>query len=60
MENLKTLLKKSLQDIKNRLDTKSQQFTRDFYCKSKSKKAEKVKALEGLEEPKWYNESRKH
>lgn len=41
-------------------DEKSQQFARDFYCKSKSKKAEKVKALEGLEEPKWYNQSRKH
>ena len=41
-------------------DTKSQQFARDFYCKSKSKKAEKVKSLEGLEESKWYNESRKH
>ena len=42
-------------------DSKSQQFAKDFYCKSKPKKATgKAKTLEGLEESKWYNESRQH
>lgn len=38
-------------------DTKSQQFAKDFYCKSKSKKTTE---LEGLEHSKWYNQSRKY
>jgi len=40
-------------------DSKSQQFAKDFYCKSKSK-SKKTTELEGLEHSKWYDESRKY